>query len=145
MLKTGVMKQEASVFVVTSQEIIVVLVGNQRYQQIQKEKSAETEGGFLKKSLAMNTAFRDYAVNLAEKPISEIVSMFPNSERIAINSVKSLRISSLEDSDGVSNGEYAIELHTDAKKYKGTLDRTVNQRTLSKDLKELLGRKFKRF
>lgn len=139
------MKQEASVFVVTSQEIIVVLVGNQRYQQIQKEKSAETEGGFLKKSLAMNTAFRDYAVNLAEKPISEIVSMFPNSERIAINSVKSLRISSLEDSDGVSNGEYAIELHTDAKKYKGTLDRTVNQRTLSKDLKELLGRKFKRF
>lgn len=142
-IKTGLVKREAAAVLINQNVTVYILIGNDSYRQIQKDKGANIDGGYFKKTAGMMSAFRDYVYGMSHLSAEQIRQMYPNAMIWNTDDIRSLRIHLDYDAANEQyRNEYLFDLHIGRDHLKGALDPNVSFKDIKKPLKELLGRKF---
>ncbi len=142
-LKTSIIKKEAYIALFDSRQTALLFIGNERYKQITAAGKPET-GGYFKKVAGMMHAYMEFARAFEYKPIACAVNDYPGSVLIDNTQIKSIRIYQEYDSNNeMYSNDYTIDIQADSGKYKGTLERGFEPRSVSQQLRTIFGKSFK--
>ncbi|MFA0815592.1 MAG: zinc-ribbon domain-containing protein [Anaerofustis sp.] len=142
-IKTGMLKKEAAAVLINQKVTVYILIGNDAYRQIQKDKGADIEGGYFKKTAGMMTAFRDYVFGLSNLTEQQIAQQYPTAKMWNTQEIRSLKIHlDYDASNEQYRNEYVFDLQIQGERIKGTMDPNMDLRGIKKPLQDILGRKF---
>ncbi|MGI6632578.1 MAG: hypothetical protein ACOX5M_05945 [Bacillota bacterium] len=140
-MKSWLFKVEPFVVLAGPAKTALIPVDKKRYESI---TSQDTHGTYLDRLSGTMAAFAQYAETLASSPMDEVITNHPGS--IVIDSAKIKAVSLRIDEEAVRNrgiGYYTLEIVTEQKKYRGTVDRGTNEEGKAEALKEVFGSRFK--